>query len=81
MNNPTLDQLIELAEEIEITDPITYDHPTLDKSIVYRMMATNVVDHIEDIPQDQKLIVAMSTSIKLLVENFYLNLLLESMKK
>lgn len=81
MSNPTLDQLIELAEELEVTDPITYDHPNLDKKVVYRMMASNICEHLENVDQDQKLTVAMATSIKLLVENFFLNLLLESMKK
>lgn len=73
-----LNQLVELAKEVEITDPIDWGYLTIEETQAYKLMASNVIEILDDIPEDQKMIVAMAVMTKLLVENFVLNLKLES---
>ena len=63
-----------LAQEVEITDPIDWDNLNLSKDQVYGMMAAHVADfYDENDALTNKAILA-----KLLVENFTLNLRLQS---
>jgi hypothetical protein len=71
-------QLVELAKEIEITDPIDWGYLTIEEKHAYELMASSLLDILDGIPEDEKLTVCMAVSIKLLVENFVLNLKLEN---
>jgi len=63
-----------LAQEVEITDPINWDNLNLAPEQAYRMMAAHVTDFFDNNDSlTNKAILA-----KLLVENFTLNLRLQS---
>jgi len=65
-----------LAREVEVADPINWDNLNLSPEQAYLMMAAHVVDFFdENDALTNKAILA-----KLLVENFTLNLRLESGK-
>ena len=66
-----------LAQEVEITDPINWDNLNLAPEQAYRMMAAHVTDFFDNNDSlTNKAILA-----KLLVENFTLNLRLQSGKR
>jgi hypothetical protein len=71
--SPTVKQLAELAKEAAILDPIDWDKFKVTEEHVYEMMASNVLEQFHGVPEDQRLVVAMATITKLLVENFVLN--------
>ena len=45
------------------------------------MMSSQVLEQMENCPEDQRAVIAMATMTKLLVENFVLNLQLEGKVK
>ncbi len=65
------EQLAELAMEVEITDPIDWGNLSIDERTAYQLMATHVLD------MDNDSITAQAIIVKLLVENFVLNLKLQ----
>jgi hypothetical protein len=67
-------QLAQLAQEVEITDPIDWGELAVDETTAYRLMAAHVIEISND-PLTLKAIV-----VKLLVENFVTNLKLEKLK-
>lgn len=76
--NTKLDQLVELAMETEITDPIDWDMLSISEENAYRMMALHVLEMFDNKKDDKYFdIIVMSTMTKLLVENFVLNLKLK----
>jgi hypothetical protein len=77
MNNPTVQQLAQLAQQAEVTDPINWNELSIREQDAYEMMANSVLDQILSLPEDQRPIVAMATITKLLVENFVLNIQLK----
>lgn len=64
-----LDLLIELAQEVEISDPIDWGMLEISESQAYNMIASSV---LEQFPNES--ITAQATITKLIVENFVLNL-------
>lgn len=76
--NLTINQLAELALEAELKDPIDWGMLSVDEKTAYRMMASNVLEQFSSIKDEERLIVALGTITKLLVENFVLNLKLEN---
>jgi hypothetical protein len=76
--NTKLDQLVELAMETEITDPIDWDMLSISEENAYKMMALHVLEMFDNKKDDKYFdIIVMSTMTKLLVENFVLNLKLK----
>jgi len=75
-----VNELADLAQQAEITDPIDWDYLSVDEKTAYRLMASSVIDIINNIDESQKLDIAMASMTKLLVENFVLNLKLEQQK-
>lgn len=65
-----------LAQEVEITDPIDWDTLNLAPEQAYRMMAAHVTDFFDD----NDALTNKAILAKLLVENFTLNLRLQSGK-
>ena len=63
-----------LAQEVEITDPIDWGELTIDEKSAYLMMASYVSEMQNDELTNRAVIV------KLLVENFVLNLKLQGIK-
>lgn len=75
-----VNDLADLAQQVEITDPIEWGYLRVDETTAYRLMASSVVQIINNVENDQKLDIAMAAMTKLLVENFILNLKLETQK-
>jgi hypothetical protein len=79
----TLNQLIELAQEIEITDPIDWGYLNIDERSAYELIASGLLEHFNSLESDpdrsQFLLVSL---VKLTVENFVLNIkLLQQQEK
>jgi hypothetical protein len=70
----TPDELADMAMQAEITDPIDWGMLSIEERQAYTMMAASVIEQVNGINDDHKLVVAMATMTKLLVENFVLNL-------
>ena len=70
-------QLAELAMESEMVDPIDWGMLQISEQDAYVMMASNVIEQLESVSDEERPIVAMATITKLLVENFVLNLRLK----
>ena len=69
-----LGYIILLAKETEVTDPIDWSSVSIDKDLVYGMMAETVKEVLDDIPEEDHLSICAAALIKMLVENFVLNL-------
>lgn len=73
----TLEQLVELAMEVEHRDPLPWDSVNIGKEAAYGMMAAHVIDLFAQESDADRETVMMATMTKLLVENFLLNLKLQ----
>lgn len=67
-SSPELQLLVELAMDNEITDPIDWNELNISEKEAYTMMATHVLE------MDDNPVVNKSIIVKLMVENFVLNL-------
>jgi hypothetical protein len=76
--NCTVSQIIELALDIEQQDSIDWTGLPLDKHAVYQMMASQVYEVYHEWQGDDMQAILLATITKLVVENFVLNLRLES---
>jgi hypothetical protein len=65
--------LVDLAKEVEAEDPIDWGLLSVSEDDAYRLMALHVLELFEQ--HDH--VTAMATIVKLLVENFALNLKLD----
>ena len=72
----TLNQLVELAIATEQNEELPWDKLTISKENAYGMMAAHVIDMFENEEAADREIVMMSVMVKLLVENFVLQLAL-----
>lgn len=72
----------ELAREVEITDPIEWGNLAVSEEAAYNMMALSVMEMVQKMDRDsddeKTKIILMSSLTKLLVENFVLNLKLQT---
>lgn len=77
--NYTLEQIIELAKEVETTDAIDWENLPLNKDSIYQLVGSQAYDLYKQYvnAQDGEAII-VATITKLLVENFVLNLKVES---
>lgn len=67
MKDITINQLIEIAKEVEIGDPFDWADVQIDEDEAYRLMAMNVVE------MDIKPEIMLACIVKLCVENLVLN--------
>jgi len=74
----TVEQLVEIAEEIELGDPIDWGMLSVNEHDAYLFLATGVLENykVSD-PVDRELMMLASV-VKLTVENFVLNLRLQA---
>jgi hypothetical protein len=63
--------------QAEIADPIDWGMLSIEERQAYNLMAATVIDQIAGLPDDRKLLIAMASMTKLLVENFVLNIKLQ----
>ena len=64
----TVDQLVEIAKEVEVGDPFDWADVNVDEDSAYRLMAMNLLTI--DMEPD----IMLATIVKLSVENMVLNL-------
>lgn len=74
-------ELIKLAKEMDIKDPIDWNTIHLSEDQAYEMMAGSVLDQMFSIPESHREIVLLATLTKLLVENLVLNVNLQKEKQ
>jgi|TARA_B110000908_G_scaffold10021_1_gene12079 hypothetical protein len=74
ITNEAVATLVELAMVSEIADPISWDNLSITEEQAYIMMATHVLD------MDRNNLTDGAIIVKLLVENFVLNLKLAGKK-
>lgn len=70
----TVDQLIEIAREVETQDPIDWGMLAIDEEQAYRLIALNLVEIFKTVSEHDHDMILMSMIVKLTVENFVLNL-------
>ncbi len=76
------EQLVELAEQIEMGDPIDWGMLQINEHDAYKLMAAGVLDNYLGMDADCRDMMLLATVVKLTVENFALNLqLLEKNKR
>jgi hypothetical protein len=68
-----VDQLIELAREVENGDPIDWGMIPIKEEDAYRQMAEQVLEMMKSHNPADRQTVALASITKLLVENFVLN--------
>ena len=73
----TVKQLASLAMDGDMVDPIDWGMLKIREAEAFEMMATNVLEQLMALPENQRAVVAMASMTKLLVENFVLNLRLK----
>ena len=67
-----INHIAELAKEVEVEDPIDWGIIPISEDVTYRMMTTSVLEQFGDMSQQRDIMIA--TIVKLVVENFILNL-------
>lgn len=73
----TLEQLIELAKEAESVDPIDWSKLNIDEDAAYQIIASQILERFNEVNEEQYLTL-LACLVKLTVENFTLNLKLQS---
>lgn len=77
--NYTLEQITELAKEVELGDGINWDNLNVERDRIYQIIASQVYEMYHTWGSaDDKEAIMLATITKLVVENFILNLKLES---
>lgn len=70
----TLEEIIELAKDIEAEDPIDWSALPLEKDSVYQLLGSQAYDLYNQQDNEDNQAILLATVIKLVVENFILNL-------
>ena len=70
--------LAALAREVEDADPIAWGGLALDRETVYDLIASQIAELFRGyeqsgVPRDRQMLIALSTVVKLTVENFVLH--------
>lgn len=73
----TVTKLADLAMQAELLEPIDWEELGIVEKDLFMLMATNVVQQMESVQEDQQAAVALATITKLLVENYVSNLKLK----
>jgi phage-related baseplate assembly protein len=75
----TQEQIIELAKEVELTDQIDWEGLPLEKDRIYQLVGSQAYELYQEYSQSEDgEAVLLATVTKLLVENFVLNLKVNS---
>ena len=69
----TVDDIISLAREVEIADPIDWGMLAIDEDEAYKLIALNIVEIFKDTEQSTRELSLLAMIVKLTVENFVLN--------
>lgn len=71
-----LKTIVELAKEIETEDPIDWSNLNVDKNLAYNIIASQVIELMKQSDD----MIKTTTIVKLIVENFVLNLKLQRLQ-
>jgi|TARA_Y100000389_G_C17372038_1_gene469564 hypothetical protein len=77
MNQETITQLAELAQESNMAMDVDWQGMNISKDEIFKHMASNVLQQLETVSENERAVVAMATMTKLLVENFIYNAMLQ----
>lgn len=70
-----LNELVELATEIESNDRINWNNLNISKDHAFRLMAAGILEHLETIKDpNEQLKISIAIAINLSVENLILNI-------
>jgi hypothetical protein len=78
--NYTLEQIIELAQNVELADNIDWTNLNVERDVIYQMIGSSVYEQYQEWKANNSEIEAimLATITKLVIENFVLHLKLES---
>ena len=68
-----VEQIVELAKEIEHEDPIDWGMLNINEDEAFRLIAPSVLENYLLLDKDSRDIMMLATVVKLTVENFALN--------
>ena len=78
MGKITLSDIIDLAKEVEVEDPIPWDTLNIDETDAYNLIASSVYEmNSKWKAEGNSEVIMLATLTKLIVENFALNLKLQ----
>lgn len=69
-----VEQIAELAETIEINDPIDWGMLAVSEKEIYNLISSSVLDNYLSSDAEDRDMMMLATTVKLIVENFVLNL-------
>jgi hypothetical protein len=69
-----LNQLVDIAEQIEISDPIDWGMLNVDEKEAYQLIASDVLENYSKADKEYRELILLATVVKLTVENFVVNL-------
>lgn len=75
----TVEQLVEIAESVELGDPIDWGMLSVDEHDTYLFLATGVLENYIKSEPDERELLLLASVVKLTVENFVLNMRLNGM--
>jgi hypothetical protein len=71
----TIDDLVELAKEVDLVDPTDWEELNLSPDQAYKLIASSMLEYFSDLENDkERLQMLLITAVRLTVENFVLNL-------
>jgi hypothetical protein len=73
----TVDTIVEHAKEVESEDPIDFGMLAVDEDSMFKMIASSMLEHYESLDPENRDLMLLAVSTKLVVENFVLNLKLQ----
>jgi len=76
-----VEQLAKLAMQVEIDDPIDWGMLEIREEDAYMLMSSNVLDMYLSEEKDSRDMIMLATAVKLVVENYVLNLRLMEMSR
>lgn len=68
-----IQQLVDLAEQIETADPIDWGMLAINERDAYTLMATSILENYLSAEPNSRDMILLATTIKLTVENFVLS--------
>lgn len=71
-NQQTIQQLAQIAMEGTMSQPVNWQALGVTREDIFYKMSESVIQQLEQVPEEQRAVVAMATMSKLLVENFVL---------
>lgn len=75
-----VEQLVEIAKEVEVGDPIDWGMLSIDEDSAYTLIANGILESYLMSDKDDRDMIMLATAVKLVVENMVLNMHLQTMR-